>query len=266
MEFLAHKHPLVFAHRGGCALGPENTIAAFDRGRQAGADGFELDVHLSADGIVVVCHDDTLERTTGAVGPIRARTAADLASVDAGYRFVDAAGGFPFRGLGIGVPTLRDVLGRYGDMRLIIEMKEDSPDMARAVVAAVRAADAVERVCAAGYGQRSLDTVRSALPDMATSASYAEAQWALYRSIVRWPVRRARYDAFQVPESAGQLRIISPRFVRHVHAAGQRIQAWTIDDEADMQRLLEWGVDGLISNRPDVAVRVRDACVRGVRL
>ena len=101
---------------------------------------------------------------------------------------------------------------------------------------------------------------------MATSASYSEAQWALYRSIARWPVRRARYDAFQVPESAGQLRIISPRFVRHVHAAGQRIQAWTIDDEADMQRLLGWGVDGLISNRPDVAVRVRDDFVRGVRL
>ena len=105
--------PLVFAHRGGCALGPENTIAAFDRGLAAGADGFELDVHLSADGIVVVCHDDTLERTTGAVGPVRARTAAELARVDAGHRFVDAAGGFPFRGRGIGVPTLRDVLERY---------------------------------------------------------------------------------------------------------------------------------------------------------
>ena len=79
-------------------------------------------------------------------------------------------------------------------------------------------------------------------------------------------MRRAPYDAFQVPESAGRLRIISPRFVRHVHAAGQRLQAWTIDDEADMQRLLGWGVDGLISNRPDVAVRVRDNFVRGVRL
>ena len=264
--FLANKHPLVFAHRGGCALGPENTIAAFDRGRAAGADGFELDVRLSADGIAVVCHDDTLERTTGAVGPVRARTAADLARVDAGYRFVDAAGGFPFRGLGIGVPALRDVLERFRDMLLIVEMKGDTSELGHAVVEAVRAADASERVCAAGYGQRSLDTVRSTLPEMATSASYREAQWAVYRSMARWPVRRAPYDAFQVPESAGKLRIISPRFVRHVHAAGQRLQAWTIDDEADMRRLLGWGVDGLISNRPDVAVRVRDNFVRGVRL
>jgi glycerophosphoryl diester phosphodiesterase len=126
------------------------------------------------------------------------------------------------------------------------------------VVQTVKAADAVERVCAAGYGQLALDAARAALPEMATSASYPEVRLAVYRSMARWPVRNAPYDAFQVPEAAGGVRIISPRFIRHVHAAGRRLQAWTIDDEADMKRLLSWGVDGLISNRPDVAVRVRD--------
>lgn len=261
-SFLSNSHPLVFAHRGGCALGPENTIAAFDLGRAAGADGLELDVHMSSDGVIVVCHDDLLDRTTNANGPIQGRTAADLARVDAGHRFTDTAGGFPFRGLGIGIPTLRDVLARYRDMIIIIEMKEDSAAMGRAVAAEVRAADAVERVCAAGYGQRSLDAARAALPEMATGASRPEAQWALYRSIAGLPVRRAAYNAFQVPETSGWLRIISPRFIRHVHDAGRRIQAWTIDDEPDMRRLLGWGVDGLISNRPDVAVRVRDAFIR----
>lgn len=257
-SFLSNSHPLVFAHRGGCALGPENTIAAFDLGRAAGADGLELDVHRSSDGVVVVCHDDLLDRTTNASGPIQARTAADLARVDAGHRYADGAGGFPFRGLGIGIPTLREVLSRYRDMLLIIEMKEDSAEMGQAVAAEVRAADAVGRVCAAGYGQRSLDAARAALPEMATSASRPEAQWAVYRSIAGWPVRRASYNAFQVPETAGWLRIISPRFIRHVHDAGRRIQAWTIDNEPDMRRLLGWGIDGLISNRPDVAVGVRD--------
>lgn len=266
MSFLANRHPLVFAHRGGCALGPENTIAAFDLGRAAGADGLELDVHLSSDGISVVCHDDLLDRTTDSTGPIQARTAADLARVDAGHRYADGAGQFPFRGLGIGIPILRDVLFRYRDMVIIVEMKEDSAEIGRAVAAEVRAADAVERVCAAGYGQRSLDAARAALPEMATSASRPEAQWAVYRSIAGLPVRRAPYNAFQVPETAGWLRIISPRFIRHAHDAGRRIQAWTIDDEPDMRRLLGWGVDGLISNRPDVAVRVRDAFVRSVRL
>ena len=264
-SFLSTSHPLVFAHRGGCALGPENTIAAFDLGRAAGADGLELDVHLSSDGVTVVCHDELLDRTTDSNGPLQTRTAADLARVDAGHRFADSAGGFPFRGLGIGIPTLRDVLTRYRDMLIIIEMKENSAEIGRAVAAEIRAADAVERVCAAGYGQRSLDAARAALPEMATSASRPEAQWAVYRSIAGFPVRRAAYNAFQVPEMAGWLRIISPRFIRHVHDAGRRLHAWTIDEEPDMRRLLGWGVDGLISNRPDVAVRVRDAFLGGVR-
>src|SRR5262249_24275390 len=93
--------PQVFAHRGGCDLGPENTIAAFDAGMAAGADGLELDVHLSADGHVVVHHDATLDRTTDASGPVRSKTAAELARVDAGYRF-SKNGQFPFRGKGIG--------------------------------------------------------------------------------------------------------------------------------------------------------------------
>ena len=262
MAFLNNSQPLVFAHRGGCALGPENTIAAFDRGRAAGADGFELDVHLSADGVVVVCHDATLERTTDAAGRLAARTAADLARVDAGHRFVDTAGAFPFRGLGVGIPTLNDVLRRYPEMFLIVEMKDDTTAMGQAVAEVVRAAGAVDRVCVAGYGQQSLDAARAALPEAATSASYPEARWAVYRSVARWPVRKARYDAFQVPETAGFLRIVSHRFIRDVHAAGCRLQVWTVDEERDMDRLLAWGVDGLISNRPDVAVRVRDAFVR----
>ena len=102
--------PRVFAHRGGCALGPENTMAAFERGLAAGADGLELDVHLSSDGVVVVCHDATLDRTTDASGRIDRRTAAELSRVDAGYRWTDPQGNHPFRSCGIGVPTLRDVL------------------------------------------------------------------------------------------------------------------------------------------------------------
>ena len=266
MTFLSAGRPQVFAHRGGCALGPENTIAAFDLGRDAGADGLELDVHLSADGVVVVCHDETLDRTTGSSGAIRAHTADALARVDAGHRFSDKAGGFPFRGLGIGVPTLRDVLDRYRDLLLIIEMKENSAAIGEAVAATVRAAGAAERVCAAGYGQQALNAARRALPEMATSASHPEARLAVYRSLIGWPVRRAAYDAFQVPETAGLIRIISPRFIRQVHDAGHRIQAWTIDEEPDMTRLLQWGIDGLISNRPDLAVHVRDTFIRSVRL
>ena len=258
MPFWAADRPQVFAHRGGCALGPENTIAAFDLGVASGADGLELDVHLSADGIVVVHHDETLDRTTSGAGPLARRTADELAAVDAGCRFL-SSGAYPFRGQDIGIPTLRDVLARYRDLPIIIEMKVDGPEMGQAVAAEVRRADAVDRICAAGFGCRAVRAARAALPDMAFSACAAEVRLALYRSWVRWPVRNVEYGGYQVPEVSGGHRIVSPAFVRHAHAAGLQVQVWTVDEEPDMKRLLDWGVDALISNRPDLAVAVRDA-------
>jgi glycerophosphoryl diester phosphodiesterase len=255
--------PQVFAHRGGCALGPENTMAAFDIGLQAGADGLELDVHLSADGVVVVHHDTTLDRTTDGVGRVSARTAAELARVDAGGRFTTADGRTPFRGQGIGVPTLREVLRRYPAIPIIVEMKVNAPEMGEAVAAEVRAAGAAERVCAAGFGARSMRAARRALPEMATSACAPEVRLALYRSWLGWPVRRPRYRAYQVPEHAEATRIVSPRFIRHAHRADLKVQVWTVDERADMERLLAWGVDALISNRPDLAVEARDAFMAG---
>jgi glycerophosphoryl diester phosphodiesterase len=251
----------VFAHRGGCALGPENTIAAFDLGLAAGADGLELDVRLSADGIIVVCHDETLDRTTNASGPVSVRTADELSRVDAGYSFTDAQGAHPFRGQGVCIPTLREVFERYPGIPIIVEMKPDTEEMGRALAAEVVKAGAIDRVCAAGYGSRSLGAVRHVLPAMANSASRMEVRLALYRSWAGWPPTRTPYGGYQVPEHAGTLRIVSPRFIRHAHRAGLDVQLWTIDDAPDMQRLLEWGVDALISNRPDLAVTIRNQFV-----
>jgi glycerophosphoryl diester phosphodiesterase len=257
-SFFNAARPQVFAHRGGCALGPENTIAAFDLGLAAGADGLELDVHLSADGIPVVHHDDTLDRCTNARGPVAARTADELARVDAGHQFTHDSR-HPFRGQSVGVPTLAEVLRRYRDIPVIIEMKVDSREMGEAVARAVRQADAAERVCAAGFGARSAAAIRAAIPGIAASASHAEARLAVYRSLAGWPVGPdVPYGCYQVPERAGIIKIVTPRFVRNAHGAGLKVQVWTVDDERDMRRLLAWGVDGLITNRPDLAVQVRN--------
>lgn len=226
----------------------------------AGADGLELDVHLSADGVVVVHHDAALDRTTSASGLVALRTADELARVDAGYRFA-VNGAHPYRGQGIGVPTLRDVLRRYPDVPVIIEMKVDSDAMGEALAREVRAANAVDRVCAAGFGTRSAAVARAALPEMACSACHAEVRLAVYRTLAYWPVRHARYGGYQIPERSGMLRIVSPRFIRYAHDASLKVQVWTVDEEQDMKRLLEWGVDGLISNRPDLAVKARNACL-----
>jgi glycerophosphoryl diester phosphodiesterase len=260
LPFFSSRRPQIFAHRGGCALGPENTIAAFDLGLAAGADGLELDVHLSSDGVVVVHHDETLDRCTSGSGPLAGHTAAELARIDAGFHFA-RGGAYPFRGQAIGVPTLADVLRRYRDIPIIIEMKVDSAAMGEAVARVVREADAVDRVCAAGYGARSAAAIRAALPGIAASACHSEVRLAVYRGLAGWPVRHAPYGAFQVPERSGLIRIVSPRFIREAHGSGVKVQVWTVDEEADMRRLLDWGADALISNCPDLAVQIRNELV-----
>jgi len=232
--FFSSSYPLVFAHRGGSALAPENTIAAFDNGLALGADGLELDVHLSRDGLVVVHHDRTLDRTTSLRGPIAERTADELARAD--------------------VPALAGVLARYRDARIIVEMKVNRPELAAAAIDVVRRADAVERVCLGAFGLRALRAARALDPRVATSAAREEVRWALYRSWCRWPVRAVGYAGYQVPEIAGRTRVVSPRFVEDAHRAGLAVQVWTIDTEADARRLLDWGVDALITDRPDIMV------------
>ena len=251
--------PLVYAHRGGAALRPENTLAAFDHGLALGADGLEFDVHLSSDGVVVVHHDSTLERTTSARGPLSSLTAAQLAALDAGHLFTDGTSpGFPFRGQGLGVPTLRQVLERH-QAHFIIELKTPDPVLARKTIDEVRQARALDRVSLGSFYYRVLRAARAYEPRIATGAAQQETRWALYRSWVGWPLGRTAYREFQVPEQAGRTTIVTPQFIAHAHRAGLPVKVWTVDDRSDIDRLLDWGVDAIISDRPDVAVAAVEA-------
>jgi len=254
--------PLVYAHRGGSKLRPENTLASFDNGLALGADGLELDVRLSKDGQVVVHHDATLDRTTSATGPVVDLTAAELGQVDAGYRFQaldGTAAAFPFRAAGIGVPTLAAVFARYPGVPLIIELKLASAELARKTLELATAAGALERIAIGSFSGEALKAARQLAPGLRTGAGREETRWALYRSWVRWPLGRPQYQEFQVPERSGNTTVVSRRFVEHAHRAGVAVKVWTVDEERDMHRLLDWGVDGLISDRPDIAVAVVNA-------
>lgn len=233
-RFFHAERPLVFAHRGGSALAPENTIAAFENAAALGVDGLELDVHLSRDGGVVVHHDRTLDRTTPLRGPIAAQPTDELVRA--------------------GVPILGEVLARHRELRIIIDLKRNVPALGEAVVNVVRAAGAVDRVCVGSFGRRVLRYVRTLEPALATSAAREEVRVALYRSWCRWPVIRVAYDGYQVPEFVGHTRVVSPRFVADAHRAGLGVQVWTVDRPDDADRLLGWGVDALITDRPDIIV------------
>lgn len=251
---LSFGRPQVFAHRGGSTLRPENTFAAFDHGLSLGADGLELDIRLSKDGVVVVHHDRTLERTTNGRGLVSSYTARELAALDAAAHF--GAPAFPLRGQGWGIPMFADVLRRYPAIAMIVELKINEPELAYRVVDLIRQAGALDRVALGSFGTRVLRAARGYEPRLMTGSSREETRLGLYRSWCRIPISGPPFDAYQVPELSGRTRVVSPRFVRDAHASGVAVQVWTIDDPADMTRLLGWGVDGIITDRPDVAVEV----------
>jgi glycerophosphoryl diester phosphodiesterase len=232
--FFASPRPLVFAHRGGAALRPENTLAAFEHGLSLGADGVELDVRLSRDGVVMVHHDRTLDRTTRLGGPLAAVDAPALQRA--------------------GIPSFADAMAACGPARVIVELKENRRTLAARVVEEIRRARAVDRVCIGSFGLRALRAVRALDSAIATSASREEVRWALYRSWCRWPIARAGYGGYQIPEYAGRTQVVTPAFVRDSHRAGLAVQVWTVDSDADARRLLGWGVDALITDRPDIIV------------
>jgi glycerophosphoryl diester phosphodiesterase len=223
-------------------MGPENTLAAFDRGLAAGADGLELDVRLSADGEVVVMHDATVDRTTDHRGAVRAYPA-------------DALARFNVLGSGEGVPRLRAVLERYRDAAIIIEMKDGGAELAHRVVDLVRDARAIDRVALGSFHATALKAVRRYEPRIPTGSARNETRLALYASYLGIAPVWAAYKTFQVPERTHGQRVVSKRFVRMAHAAGVAVQVWTVDTAAEISRLLGWGVDAVISDRPDVAVR-----------
>lgn len=233
-------------------------MAGFAAGLAAGADGFECDVRLSADGVPVVIHDPTLDRTTDATGPVRARTAAALAQVDAGCRFVPPAG--IAAAARVGVPAFADVLAAFPGARVIVELKDADLALADAVVAVLRRASATTRVCAGSFHHPVLARVRQIAPELATGASLPEARGLLMRAQVRWPFTgAAAFHALQVPPARGWLRVVTPRFVRQAHQEQALVQVWTVNTPAEVARLLGMGVDGIISDRPDIAVAARDA-------
>jgi glycerophosphoryl diester phosphodiesterase len=250
--------PLVFAHRGGAALRPENTGLAFDHGLALGADGLELDAHLARDGELVVHHDPTLDRTTDARGPLARLTSAELERVDAGFRF-EERGRYPYRGQGLGVPRLREVLARHAAVPIVIELKGRDTRVASAAVALVREMRALGRVCFGGASDHVLRVARASGPEVVTSAAKEEIRWALYRSWVGLNPRPGGYRGFQVPETAECVRVVSPAFIRRMRRAGLPVQVWTVNHAEDMRRLLAWGVQGLITDRPDLAVPIVSA-------
>ncbi len=240
--FLEHDGPIAFAHRGGAAGGLENSMAAFQRAVDLGYRYLETDVHATADGVVLAFHDSTLDRVTDAVGqvarlPWSTVTRARIGGVEP-------------------IPRLEDLLGAWPEVRVNVDVK--AAGAVGPLARLLARTGTVDRVCVASFSTRRLAAAREAVgPRLCTSLSTRGVARlrvaALHPLTHRWSPRGV--PCAQVPDRLGPMRVVTPGLVAAAHAHGQRVHVWTVDDAASMRRLLDVGVDGLMS---DELITLRD--------
>jgi glycerophosphoryl diester phosphodiesterase len=257
---------IAYAHQGGAWESPSSTLHAIAHAIDAGATGIELDVHATADGELVVCHDATVDRTTAAHGTIASFTLAQLRALDFSYWWIPGAdvtpdrpaGEYPFRGRApldpsFGIATLRQVLERFPGVVLNLDVKQTAPVVApyeESLARLLAEFGRTDDVVVASFLDPATDAFRSFAPLVPTSAGTVATAEA-------WQAVQAGDDvpdipavAYQVPERQGDLVVVDERFVQAAHRAGKAVHVWTVNDTESMERLLDLGVDGIISDLP----------------
>jgi glycerophosphoryl diester phosphodiesterase len=245
--------PTVIGHRGAAGERPENTMASFERAVAHGAVILETDIHATRDGALVLFHDDTLERTTDGAGRIADRTLAELQRLDAGFRFTPPGGGFPERGRGHRIPLLEEALRAFPRVRFNIEIKERDPALIAGTVELVRRLGREDTVLLAAASNDTMDDLRAHLAETgarpAVGASAGDVV-ACVRAALDGKPPPPGPMALQVPPDFGGRPLVTRELVAHAHAHGIVVHVWTINEPPEMERLLDLGVDGVMSDFP----------------
>ena len=245
--------PAVIAHRGGAGLRPENTMPAFRHAVALGVDVLEMDVRSTSDGVLVLMHDRTVDRTTNGTGPVDSFTFEQLRKLDAGHRWSpDGNRTFPFRGQGITVPTLEEVFAAFPLVRMNIEIKQTKPSLVEPLCRMIRDFKMTNKVLVASFQAEALTELRRDGAEDPTAASGNEVRTLL---TLNWVSLAAGHSpaahAVQVPEYGAGLYVLTQSFIDAAHNRNLQVHAWTINEAVDMQRLLAMGVDGIITDHPD---------------
>jgi glycerophosphoryl diester phosphodiesterase len=261
---------IAYAHQGGAKEAPSSTIFAIRQALSLGVPAIELDVHATADGRLVVCHDATLDRTTNGHGAIAAHTLAEVRMLDNAYWFVpgeDAVSGrdeddYPLRGrfpddAELGVATLEEVLETCEGVLLNLDIKRSAPDVfpyESALAQMLTSHGRTDDVIVASFLDSATDAFRELAPRIGTSAgTVAVAEFVrAVRAGLDPPESARRHVALQVPASFSGIEIVDEKFVEVAHEYGLAVHVWTIDDEEEMRRLVALGVDGIVTDRPSV--------------
>lgn len=250
----AGRRPRVLGHRGAAGLAPENTLPSFALGVALGADVLEFDVHATLDGVIVVLHDPTLERTTNGHGPVSAHSWARIEALDAGYQFSRDGRDFPFRAQGVRIPTLEAVLLAFPTTPCNIEIKQDEPPIVAAAVETIRRCGAQERVVLAAERDAIMAEIRRVAPDIASSFSAGEvADFVSRLSDNGFDNYHPAGCALQIPPRVGPIELVTAESVATAHRYGLEVHVWTINQRDEMEALLALGVDGIVTDLPGVA-------------
>ncbi len=259
------KPTLHISHRGGALLAPENTLPAFRMAvERYRTQMLELDVHLTRDGEVVVAHDSTLDRCTNGSGPLAALTFAELRRLDAGFRFSpDGGRTFPFRGQGIQIPTLREVLRAFPGLRINMEMKPGTPGTEDVLYKVLSEEQALDLVCMGSEYDSVGERLVARMPD--ACHFYPRDALTAYVLAVRTgepPPADPRYTVIDMPLYFGEVRLVDEDFLRTTANHGKWVNVWTVDDPEEMRRLVSEGVGGIMTDRPDLLRQILDASPR----
>ncbi len=234
------------AHRGGSKLAPEDTLAAFENANALGVDVLEMDLHSTADGEIVVVHDDTVDRTTEGSGPVTSFTLDDLQALDAAYRFsLDGGASFPWRGTGVVVPTLDQVLAAFPNAHLSIEIKQQEPSIVDGVLELLDAHDARERVVIASFLDPVMADLRAKAPDLLTTYTLSE--------MFQWSLLTEADDAAYVPPAPvvqAPVDTLTDEMIALAQRHGVAVQVWTVNERAEMVRLIRLNVNGILTDDP----------------
>ncbi len=249
----AQRQPLVFAHQGGEGIRPSNTMLAFDHAAALGADVLDADMHITQDGVLVLMHDETVDRTTDGSGAIRALTFAQIQALNAAHRFsTDGGSTFPFRAERAQAPTLEDLFQAYPGKRFGIEIKQAPPEIALPFCALIRKHSLQDKVLVSSFRQENMDAFRRACPEVATSATQNEATVFVILGMLRLEqVLSPAYQSLQVPERNSGIDVLTPRLIAAARNRNLLVQPWTINSETDLRRVAALGVDGINTDFPD---------------
>lgn len=253
--------PLVIAHQGGDGVWPGDTMYAFENAVEIGADVLEMDAHITKDGQIVLMHDEKVDRTTEGTGLIEDLTLPELKQLDAAYQWSNDEGKtFPYRGQGIEVPTLEELFQKFSPMRYVIEIKLTQNLIDKPLCDLIRKYDMQDKVVIASFHDEAMQNFRQTCPEVATSASRGEVtKFVLLGKVFLSGLVAPQYQSLQPPydpRESMNIPIMTERFIRQAHAKNIAVEPWTVDNPQMMRQYIEWGVDGIMTDRPDLMIEV----------